>query len=199
MTSLVLLALLGADTPLSAVLIEGEGWKPVEGNVALDDGVRRLYAARKDGKGRWGVWSVAAKKFVALAKEGETFGDCVVSPGGGKLVVSVPSRHYLYAFQIARDGTLFAQEKTYALRKEKLGKGGSGASSMCFDAKGRLWVAVPEGVACFDEEMRFSGMLSRPERAAVTKAALFDDGLLIECGGKAWKRKVKAQPARTGR
>ncbi|MBY0230981.1 MAG: hypothetical protein K2W96_16975 [Gemmataceae bacterium] len=202
MTSLVvLLCLIGADTPLSAVLIEGEGWKE-DKDTLLDIGLPEWSVAKDGSIRRSTLKGVVFAEGPALVwpKKGETFGPCAVSPGGGKLVVAVPSHHHLYVFRIGADGKLSAQEKCYVLRKEKPGRGGSGVSSLAFDSKGRLWAAVPEGVAYFDEEMRFSGMLSRPVRAEVTHLLGFGgekgDELFILCGGKRWKRKVKATGAK---
>ena len=69
---------------------------------------------------------------------------------------------------------------------------GSNAGNMVFDSKGRLFVAMPGGVQFFDEEMRFSGQLSRPIRERVRMVLLVKDTLCIACGGTVWKRKVKS-------
>lgn len=182
---------LAADTPLSAILIEGEGWKPA-GDVMLDF-PPSPYKTKKDDKGRWGVYK--GDKLVAGAAKGEVFGQTALSPKGGQLVVAVPSHHYLYTFQVKADGSLTAGEKCYVLRREKPGKGGSNAGSMAFDTRGRLYVAMPQGVQFFDEEMRFSGQLSRPLREPVREAFLVKDTLFIACGAAVWKRKIKAEGA----
>lgn len=187
------LSILGADTPLSAVLIEGEGWKLVTGDTTKPPVKPTAFLSKKDSAGNWVIEHEG--KVVATSGDGETFGAVALSPRGGKLIVAVPSQHYLYAFQVNTDGTLWAKEKTYTLRREKIGKGGSNVGSMAFDTKGRLWTAMPEGIQFFDEEMRFSGQLSRPERANVSHvwfAGDAKDELHIVCGEKIWKRKVKA-------
>lgn len=189
--SLLLVAtLLAADTPLSAILIEGEGWQPATEMVSLTPAV---YQSKKDAKGRWGVYR--GENLVASAAEGETFGQTALSPKGGQLVVAVPSHHYLYTFQVTADGGLTAQEKCYALRRDRPGKGGSNVGNLVFDTKGRLFVAMPGGVQYFDEEMRFSGQLSRPVRAPVEALGLKGNQLHIQCGGKVWKRTIKATGA----
>ncbi len=190
--ALLLLALASAhaaDTPLSAILIDGEGWRPALETIDIRRRANE-YAVKKDADGRWGVYK--GDRLLAQADAGETWGEAAASPGGGQLVVGVPSHHHLWAFQVAKDGSLYAKEKTYALRKERPGKGGSGVKNMAFDSKGRLFAAVPEGVVYFDEEMRFSGQLSRPARAPVGWVALIGDHLYVECGGALWKRKIKA-------
>jgi ligand-binding sensor domain-containing protein len=93
---------------------------------------------------------------------------------------------------VQADGSLKFGEKCYVLRKEKPGKGGSNVGNMVFDTKGRLFVAMPEGVQYFDEEMRFSGQLSRPIREPVRMVILSNDRLFIACGASVWVRKVKS-------
>jgi hypothetical protein len=184
---------MGADTPLSAVLAPGEDWVRLpEDQLALP---MTEFTVQTDEKGNTSIHHPLHRKPVAVAGPGETFGSVVQSPAGGKLVVSVPSHHYLYIFRINTDGTLDAKEKCYVLRRERPGKGGSNVGTMAFDTKGRLWVAMPEGVQYFDEEMRFSGQLSRPTRDRVTHVwfgGANRDELHILCGAKTWKRKVFA-------
>jgi ligand-binding sensor domain-containing protein len=193
MNLLVLLALLGADTPLSAVLIEGEGWRKSDAKEVHLSG--SPYQTRKLASGGWAVFR-GGQKPLAVAPEGETWGATAVSPGRGKLVVAVPSHHHLWVFRINADGTLDAGEKCYALRRERPGKGGSNVGGLAFDSKGRLWVAMPEGVQFFDEEMRFSGQLSRPTRDRVTEVWFEGNTLSIECGPDLWTRKVNATEPR---
>lgn len=195
MTAIALLMLFAADTPLSAILIEGEGWKPGEGRGSLP---RVAFSAHEKG-GYLHIEGETPRRSnpnVAVPAEGEAFGPAALSPGGGLLVVGVPTHHYLYAFQVTPAG-LTAKEKLYTLRREKP-KGGSGVCGLAFDTMGRLFAAMPEGVQFFDEDARFSGQLSRPERKPVT-AVWFGGGkkdeLFIVCGGRTWKRKVKARGA----
>lgn len=180
----------GADTPLSAVLIEGEGWQNVGEKTTGSISVPTDFSVRRDDKGIVGVYRGKAGP-LAIAPEGESWGTVAMSPRKGKLVVAVPSHHHLWVFQIAEDGSLFAREKCYTLRRETL-RGPSQVKAMTFDSKGRLWVAMPGGVQYFDEEMRFSGQLSRPESQPVEDVWLRGDELFITSGGKTWKRKVNA-------
>lgn len=196
---LVLLVLassaLAQDTPLSQVLIPGEDWQLVTDNVLPDAGERQ-YFSKKDEKGRWALYRKGRHEPVAVAAESEVFGDAIVSAGGGQLVLAVPSHHYLYSFQIRQDGTLTAKEKTYVLRRDRPGRGGSAVGTLAFDTRGRLYAAMPGGVQFFDPEMRFSGQFSRPEREPVTALAFGGakrDELFIRCGNKVWKRKLNAQ------
>jgi ligand-binding sensor domain-containing protein len=192
MNALLLLMLLGADTPLSAVLIEGEGWrKSDEKEIHLSGSP---YQSRKLAAGGYGVF-LGGEKPLAVAPAGETWGATAVSPGRGKLVVAVPSHHHLWVFRINADGSLDARERCFTLRREKPSRGGSNVGEMAFDTKGRLWVAMPEGVQFFDEEMRFSGQLSRPTREPVTSVWFEGNTLFIECGRDVWKRKVNATGA----
>jgi len=186
--SVLVLSARAADTPLSDVLIAGKGWESA--GDTMFDFPKELYKSKKDDKGRWGIYRDG--ELMAQADDGEEFGDLALSPRGGRLVVGVPSHHHIYAFQVREDGSLYAREKTYALRREKAGKGGSGVKFMIFDAKGRLFVAVPEGIAYFDEEMRFSGLLSRPEPHPVRFVFLAGDTLFASCGAGVWKRTIKA-------
>jgi hypothetical protein len=188
---IALLLLFAADTPLSAILIEGEGWKEAVGKPpAANYRVLKAVGGRSmimllinDGRMR-------GEPPIAVAGEGEVFGSAAISPDGGLVVIGVPSHHFLYAFRLD-DSKLTAKEKCYALRPEKA-KGGSDVGTLTFDSKGRLFAAMPEGVQFFDEEMRFSGQLSRPERRPVTHVWFDGAELYIRCGDKTWKRKVKA-------
>jgi hypothetical protein len=198
--SLVVLNLPAADTPISAILIEGEGWQRV-GTFDHTIGKGAYYVTERTPVGRSVVVTFGPKergggRRVAEAAPDEVFGDVARTPDGSTLVVAVPSHHYLYTFQVQPDKSLTAKEKTYALRLERGGKGGSDVGSIAFDTKGRLFVAMPRGVQFFDEEMRFSGQLSRPERKPVTHVGFAGkdlDELWIVCGEDVWKRKVRAK------
>jgi hypothetical protein len=194
--ALVVASARGADTPLSAILIEGEGWKSAEGSPVQRPS--RPYFTAKAGNG-FGLYSHKDAPPLVVALPGERFGAVALSPKRGQLVLAVPSHHYLYAFQIGNDGKLVAGERTYSLRPEGTGRAGSNVGTLAFDMKGRLFAAMPGGVQFFDEEMRFSGQLSRPERQPVTHVWFGgdkNDELFILCGGRTWKRKVKAVGAK---
>jgi hypothetical protein len=186
---LLVLSAHAADTPLSAILIDGEGWWPVKEAIEFKKG-ETAYVSKKVGKGPWALYKDGGR--VVEAAEGEVFGETAISPGGGRLVLAVSSHHYLYAFQLDKEGRPSAGEKCYVLRKERPGKGGSGVGNMVFDGKGRLFVAMPGGVQYFDEEMRFSGQIAPPSREPVTFVTLWGDRLVVECGGAYWKRKIRA-------
>jgi hypothetical protein len=80
--TLLLLALpaFTADTPLTDILIDGEGWKPA--GDTMFKLVPTAYLSKRDDKGNWGVYK--GDKLVARAGKGEVFGETALSPLSGR-------------------------------------------------------------------------------------------------------------------
>jgi sugar lactone lactonase YvrE len=110
------------------------------------------------------------------------------------LVVGDAAGNHLWAFRVVMDGALTAGDAYYALRTRP--KEASGVVALTPDASGRLYAATREGVQVFDPTGRISGVLLRPERAAVTGVAFGGealDRLFIACGGNVYVRKTLAR------
>lgn len=73
---------------------------------------------------------------------------------------------------------------------------GSGAAGMTVDTLGRLYVTTEMGVQVCDQAGRVNGIISKPERASLSKVVFGGpnlDELYVICGDKIYQRKTKAK------
>jgi sugar lactone lactonase YvrE len=171
------------DMPLSDVLIEGEGWKPVEKSAAPPLDVARELKVR-------GSHVVRADDLKA-AGLAEPSG-MVLWPDGGTLVVGDAGGKHLWAFRLDNDGKPVDGDRYYPLRVRP-GQKASGVRGLAVDSAGRLYACTPEGVQVFDPTGRLSGVMRKPCDGELTAIALQGDTLFVTCGDTVFARKTKAK------
>ena len=205
-TTLFLLAGLARaqDTPLSQIIIDGEGWKVAEKEAVpkvlppsvvqskagatymADAGQKMLRVGRTEGTNL----VVDETKFAGAGRP-----TCVALwPDEGHLVVGDADGAYLWAFRIEKDGKLGPGDRYYSLRVKR-GEKASGVSALTVDSAGRVYACTPLGVQVFDPTGRLSGVLLRPgdgEMKAVAFGGEKGDTLFVQCGDTVYARKTKA-------
>jgi gluconolactonase len=188
-----------ANDMLNAIIDTNENWqtaldKPpgdidAEGNVLLPDGSRYILLR--------GTISYQAKGKKLEMDQDDNLGYAIaVSPDKRQLVVSARRSHWLYDYIIQPDGTLADKQRLYWLHNPG-NDDTSQVHSMEFDTNGNLYVATEMGVQVCDQNGRVRAILARPDGAV---NSLWFGGeklrtLFISCGGKIYKRKLKATGA----
>ena len=185
-----------ANDMLKAIIDTGENWqyagqKPsaiiqVYNNALLPGGNEYIL------QGGTVYCKVKGKKIVV--DQDENLGCALaVSPDKRQLVVSGKRSHWLYDYVIQPDGTLAFKQRMYWLHNPG-NDDDNQVSSMEFDTNGNLYVATEIGVQVCDQNGRVRAILSMP--AGAVSSLWFGgeklDTLFIICGGKLYKRKLKA-------
>lgn len=197
---------LAQDMPLSQVLIEGEGWKPVGKNVLPSKPTVVGLTARDVVLTRKGdtYCTVPAEHALYLLQPGQKprkVADKVMPagitlwPDQGTLVVGDNYSNYLWAYRIEKDGGLANKERYYTLRTLP-GKTSCGTTALTMDQAGRCYAATELGVQIFDPTGRMSGVLLKPESGPITGIAFGGaDGsqLLISFDTAVYARKTQAK------
>ena len=171
------------DGPLADVLIEGEGWKPVEKSAAPPLEVAKELKVR-------GSHVVRADDFKAAGLV-EPSG-MVLWPDGGTLVVGDAGGKHLWAFRLDNDGKPVDGERYYPLRLRP-GEKASRVRGLAADSAGRVYACTSQGVQVFDPTGRLWGVMPRPCDGEPTAVALRDDTLFVLCGDQVFARKIKAK------
>jgi len=174
------------DTPLSDILIDGQGWKPVDRSAAPALMVTKELKVR-------GGHTVRADdlKSAGLAEPS----GLVLWPDGGTLVVGDAGGKHLWAFRLDRDGKPVDGERYYPLRV-RAGEKVSGVRGLTIDHKGRVYACTPLGVQVFDPTGRLSGVMIQPGNGEITAAAFGGekgDTLFVLCGGQVFARQTRAR------
>jgi sugar lactone lactonase YvrE/predicted alpha/beta superfamily hydrolase len=123
-------------------------------------------------------------------------GGITLSPDQTLLYVSDRSSHWVYSFQVQPGGSLQFKQRYYWLHVPD-SDDESGASGMCVDREGRLYVATRLGVQICDQAGRVNCIIPTPN-GRVTGLCLGGenfDTLFATCGDKVYKRKMKVTGA----
>jgi gluconolactonase len=122
-----------------------------------------------------------------------------LTPDQTQLYVADMRSQWIWAFQIAPDGTL-AYAQPYCDLHIPYGAVDSGADGMTIDTMGRPYVATRLGVQYCDQAGRVNGILSRPQ-AGWTANVVFGGtdkrDLYVTVGGRVYKRHTKAVGVRS--
>src|SRR5262245_1081322 len=113
----------------------------------------------------------------------------------GTLVVGDAADKYLWAFRMAKDGSLSHGDNYYPLRVNP-GQTESGVTALTTDAAGRVYACTPLGIQVFDPTGRLCGVLLKPglgELTALTFTGDAHDLLVVACGDKLYVRKMLAK------
>lgn len=135
-----------------------------------------------------------AKKIVD-PKLGYT-GLIALSPDQTLLYVAGSGTHWVYSFQIQPDGTLAHKQRYYWLHVPDSADA-SGASGMCVDTDGRLYVATRMGIQVCDQAGRVNCIIPTPNGQVnnLCFGGTNFDTLHATCGDKLYKRKMKVKGA----
>jgi sugar lactone lactonase YvrE len=176
-------ALRAQDMPLSQILIDGEGWKKIDGEKPIKKGTGQ-YASGAHGF-RWNTQPGQAavfhgypgdpgipKRFPIPLKEptGLTF-----SPDGGTLFVADAGGEYIWAFRMSKFVPGFGAP--YCPLRIAKAKDVSEVAGLTTDKDGRIYAATPLGIQVFDPTGRLCGVMQGPP-SGKNHSLVFEDDLL---------------------
>ncbi|HAM73743.1 MAG TPA: gluconolactonase [Verrucomicrobiales bacterium] len=117
------------------------------------------------------------------------------SPDQSLLMVADTFGQFVWSFQVQADGTLAQKEPFHDLHIVD-GRTDSGADGLKVDTQGRLYVASSAGIQICDQAGRVIGIIPKPQNAWLANLAFAGhdfDQLVVTCGDKVYRRKVKAK------
>lgn len=152
-----------------------------------------IYFTETD-KGNIGFYDFASKKTRVFTEMKAPTG---LSLSAEQTFLNVGSKSELfgYSLKVQEDGTLaFAQP--YIHYHIPYGQSTPGVLGMTVDSENLLYSATEMGIQVSDQLGRVNFIFAKPENAALTKVAFagnsFDE-LLVVCGGKLFRRQIKAK------
>jgi hypothetical protein len=179
------------DMPLAQILIDGEGWKKVEGNpakprdqlltrVGSDGGIQRMSA-------------VVGGREIIIA-EGSNLTDAAphalaVTPDGNTAYVGYPSRKAVWAYRVTKEGKLI-DGAPYAPLRLRQGQPYLEVTGIVFDRDGRTYAATPSGVHVYDPTGRLCGVLTVAGSGRPESLAFEGDQLTLRIGEVKYTRKL---------
>ncbi|MFO0905161.1 MAG: SMP-30/gluconolactonase/LRE family protein [Pirellulales bacterium] len=118
------------------------------------------------------------------------------SPDQTLLYVADSRSHWVYSYQIQRDGSLAHKQKYYHLHVPDTADD-SGADGLRVDRDGRLYVATRMGIQICDQAGRVNCIVPTPNGKVsnFTFAGENFDTLVATCGDKVYTRKLKVRGA----
>jgi hypothetical protein len=199
---------LAQDMPLSQILIDGEGWKKVEGKSEKPKEVKIENVDReKERKGPYDITFPSGKKFRVEAlpnifwRHGDAWlalkhvppAAALLTPDGGTLYVGGEEHIALYAYRVDKDGKATARAGYARLRLPQVGP--VGVTALSTDKDGRIYAATELGIQVFDPTGRLCGVMTAPEGEA--DLMIFEgDRLTLWIGDTKYARKLNTQGAK---
>jgi sugar lactone lactonase YvrE/enterochelin esterase-like enzyme len=180
------------DTDGKATVV-AEGFAGNDVVVGHDGGV---YVTNPGGNGN-AVWYVSPKGEKKIVDKGLKFPNGVtLSPDQSLLYVADYGSHWVYSYQVQRDGSLTNKQKYYHLHAPDTADD-AGADGIRVDRDGRLWVATRMGLQVCDQAGRVNCIIPTPNGkiANLTFGGADFDTLFVTCGDRVFKRKVKVKGA----
>jgi gluconolactonase len=165
--------------------------------VVRFDGLGYMTEPDRAGVGPGKVWLIKTDRTRTVLDTGLRFASGVtISPDQSLLYVADSQSHWVYSYQIQPDGTLAHKQRFFWLHCPD-DADDSGASSMCCDRDGRLYVATRMGIQICDQAGRVEAILPAPDGRITTVAFGGEavDTLFAVCADKTYKRKVKVKGA----
>jgi gluconolactonase len=152
---------------------------------------------------RTGVYRINAKgKLSLIASDIERPNGIQLSPDEKVLYVANTAGEYIFAFDVAKDGSVKGRRnfaKLDGYRKADNGKYSSGADGLAIDAKGRLYVASNLGIQIFSAKGEALGTIALPKQPQNLAFAGKDKKTLYIVGRGAAYRIAVQTPGFTGR
>ena len=118
-----------------------------------------------------------------------------LSPDQTLLLVADTAGQFVYSFQVQQDGSLAHRQRYFHLHLVD-GSMQSGADGMKVDARGNLYVTTEMGLQICDQAGRVNAIIPKPHRAWLSNVCFAGPDLselVVTCGDKVYKRKVKAK------
>ncbi|HYV35911.1 MAG TPA: SMP-30/gluconolactonase/LRE family protein [Gemmataceae bacterium] len=169
--------------------------------VALHDG--KFYCIGEDQEKPWGfsmffINSKGEKRALEEIplEQPISRASIAVSPDQTLLYLADPLSHWVYAYQIQKDGSLKHKQKFYHLHVPD-DADNSGALAMCVDRDGRLYVATRMGIQVCDQTGRVNCIIPAPggQPTAICFGGANFDTLFVNCGDRIYTRKLKTRGA----
>ena len=112
------------------------------------------------------------------------------------LYVADARSHWIYSYQIQKDGSLQDEQRYYWLHSPDLSDD-SGAGGMTVDTEGRLYIATSLGIQVCDQAGRVNVILPTPNGkvSSVSFGGVDGSVLYAASGDKVFRRKVKSRGA----
>ncbi len=152
---------------------------------------------------RTGVYRINAKgKLSLIAKDIERPNGIQLSPDEKVLYVANTAGEYIFAYDVAKDGSVKGKREFAKLdgyRKADNGSYSSGADGLAVDAKGRLYVASNLGIQVFSPKGVALGTIALPKQPQNLAFAGKDKGYLYIVGRGAAYRIATLTPGFSGR
>jgi len=143
------------------------------------------------------VWSIGPDGSAKVVDTGLKFPNGVtLSPDQSLLYVADSRSHWVYSYQIDRDGSLLFKQKYFHLHVPDTADD-AGADGMRVDRDGRLYVATRMGIQVCDQAGRVNCIIPTPN-GRVSNLCFGGpefDTLFATCGDRVYKRKVKVKGA----
>jgi hypothetical protein len=194
--------------PLSQILIDGEGWKKVEGKSdkpKVDELRLRAFAKGLEFQAT-GLGVLVSRPFggtspaipsVSIEKPSREFARCLMASrdrgtvfvGGSKK--DDPDARYLWAIQLRSEGEgkLSWTVAPYCSLRVKRGDKGIEVTELATDKDGRIYAATSLGIQVFDPTGRLCGVMTSPKGKSELMA--FDgDKLTLWIGDTKYTRKL---------
>jgi gluconolactonase len=179
----------------STVVAEG-----IRGNdlVVRHDG--GMYVTNPGGGGGGGgskVWYISPDGKKREVDQGLRFPNGVtLSPDQTLLYVADFASHWVYSYQVQRDGSLLDKQRFFHLHSPDTADE-SGADGMRVDRNGRLYVATRMGIQVCDQAGRVNCIIPTPNGRVANLCFGGADfqTLYATCGDRVFKRKVKVKGA----
>lgn len=144
------------------------------------------------------VWYVPANGEKRVVAKGFRPNGVILWSDEGTLVVTDSREPVLWAYRIARDGSLEHGEPYYQPLQMPSGRDTPGSDGMTVDRDGRLYVATHAGLQMFDPTGRLGGTIAKPQEKFLSNVVFGGpkfDTLYATCSDKVYRRKTKAQGA----
>ncbi len=188
------------DMPLSQLLIDGEGWKKVEGTPKERrwNGVVGKWSEEKDALVAGLITGARKGIIVKLGSQGmyairlpdaiEEPAGIALSPDSGTLFIGDAAGRYIWAFPVGGPNGLRSGAPYCPVRLPH-DKKTSQISGLTTDKDGRIYAATPLGVQVFDPTGRLCGVMAAPPGKA--EAMTFEgDKLTFWIGDTKYARKL---------
>jgi gluconolactonase len=143
------------------------------------------------------VWLIKPDGKKHVIDKGLRFADGItLSPDQSLLYVCDHQSHWVYSYQIQKDGSLDNKQRFYWLHVPDSADD-SGAEGMAVDREGRLYVATRMGIQVCDQVGRVQCIIPTPNNKV--EGLCFGgegfDTLFATCGDKVYRRKLNAHGA----
>jgi len=182
------------DMPLSDILIEGEGWKQVEGKPEMPKEGLLLRVGSEAGGQRMSA-RVGGREITIV--EGRDLTDAgphalVLTSGGETALLGYPSKAAVWAFRVDDRGRL-SDGAPYCPLRRRRGATYSEVTGLAIDRDGRIYAATEIGVQVFDPTGRLCGVLTPAAPGRPDHLAFEGDQLTMWIGDAKYTRKLNTR------